>query len=301
MRVLVAGGTGFIGSALVRALRGDGHSVTVLTRNPDKARLPDGVRAAGWDARSPAGWGHLIEETDAVVNLVGENLGGGLWTAKRKQRIRDSRINAGRAISQAIQAARQRPAVLVQSSGIGYYGFSGDTFVDEASPAGSDWLAQVSVAWEDSTRAVEDLGVRRVVARNALVLHGREGIFPLVLLPFRLFVGGPIGSGRQWFPWIHLDDAVQATLFLIKNQDASGVYNFSAPDPVTNDKLGKTIARVMRRPYYFPVPAIAMKTVLGELSTLVLEGQRAVPARLQELGYIFRFPTMEGALIDLLR
>lgn len=301
MRVLVAGGTGFIGSALVQALRGDGHAVTILTRSPEKARLPDGVRAAGWDARSAAGWGHLMEETDAVVNLVGENLGGGLWTAKRKQRIRDSRVNAGIAISEAIQAANHRPAVLVQSSGIGYYGFSGDTFVDENSPAGSDFLAQVSVAWEDSTRAVEDLGVRRVVTRNSLVLHGSEGIFPLVLLPFRLFVGGPVGSGRQWFPWIHLDDAVQAILFLLKNDAASGVYNFCAPDPVTNARLGKTIARVMRRPYYLPVPAFAMKAVLGELSTLVLEGQRAVPARLQELGYIFRFPTLEGALLDLLR
>lgn len=301
MRILIAGGTGFIGTALVQALRGDGHSVTVLTRSPEKARLPEGVRSAGWDAHSAAGWGHLIEETDAVVNLVGENLGGGLWTAKRKQRILDSRVNAGRAISEAVQAARQRPAVLVQSSGIGYYGFSGNRFVSEDSPAGSDYLAQVSVAWEDSTRAVEELGVRRVVTRNSLVLHGSEGIFPLVLLPFRLFVGGPLGSGQQWFPWIHLDDAVQAMLFLIKNQDASGVYNFSAPDPVTNAKLGKTIARVMRRPYYFPVPAFAMKAVLGELSTLVLEGQRAVPARLQELGYIFRFPTLEGALVDLLR
>lgn len=300
MRIVVAGGSGFIGSALTRVLLADGHTLTVLTRRPDQARLPAGAQALGWNLDSPQGWGQVIERADAVVNLVGENLGGGLWTAQRKKRILESRVRAGAVLRAAIEQARQRPAVLVQASGIGHYGFSGDTPVTEASPAGSDFLAQVTVAWEESTRAVEGLGVRRVVMRNALVLHAREGVFPLVLLPFRLFVGGPVGSGRQWFPWIHLDDEVQGILHLIKNENTSGAYDFAAPDAVTNAQLGKTIARVMRRPYYFPVPAFAMRAVLGELSTLVLEGQRAYPTRLLESGYHFRFPTLEGALRDLL-
>ncbi len=302
MRVMVAGGSGFIGSRLVARLLAGDHVVTVLSRRPEQARLPSGARALGWDGRSARGeWVTAMSTTDAVINLVGENLGGGRWTAERKRRIRESRVNAGQALAQAIAAAGRRPTVLVQASGIGHYGFSGNTPVTERSPAGEDFLAQVTVDWEASTQPVEALGVRRVVARNGLMLHGKQGIFPLVLLQFRLFVGGPLGSGRQWFPWMHVDDAVAAMLFLMERDSAGGAYNFVAPDVVTNAQVGKTIARVMRRPYYFPVPAFAMKLALGEMSGLVLEGQRAEPARLLEAGYPFRFPTLQGALEDLLR
>lgn len=299
MRIVIAGGSGFIGTALTRVLLADGHQVIVLTRRPEQARLPVGAQAVGWNLDSPAGWGQVVDGAGAVINLVGENLGGGLWTADRKKRIRESRVRAGQALVAAVETVNRRPEVLVQASGIGYYGFTGNTPVTESSPPGSDFLARVSVDWEDSTRPVEALGVRRVITRNSLVLHGQEGIFPLVLLPFRLFVGGPVGSGQQWFPWIHLDDQVHAILHLINTSAASGAYDFVAPDAVTNAQLGKTIARVLHRPYYFPVPAFAMRAVLGELSTLVLEGQRAHPTRLLESGYRFRFPTLEGALRDL--
>jgi len=299
VRIVIAGGSGFIGTALTRVLLADGHQIVVLTRRPDQARLPVGAQAMGWNLDSPAGWGQVVDGAGAVINLVGENLGGGLWTAERKKRIRESRVRAGQALVTAIETVSRRPEVLIQASGIGYYGFTGNTPITESSPPGSDFLAQVSVAWEESTRPVEALGVRRVITRNSLVLHGREGIFPLVLLPFRLFVGGPVGSGQQWFPWIHLDDQVHAILHLINTPSASGAYDFAAPDAVTNAQLGKTIARVLHRPYYFPVPAFAMRAVLGELSTLVLEGQRAHPTRLLESGYRFRFPTLEGALRDL--
>ena len=299
MRIVIAGGSGFIGTALTRVLLADGHQVIVLTRRPEQARLPVGAQAVGWNLDSPAGWGQVVDGAGAVINLVGENLGGGLWTADRKKRIRESRVRAGQALVAAVETVNRRPEVLVQASGIGYYGFTGNTPVTESSPPGSDFLARVSVDWEDSTRPVEALGVRRVITRNSLVLHGQEGIFPLVLLTFRLFVGGPVGSGQQWFPWIHLDDQVHAILHLINTSAASGAYDFAAPDAVTNAQLGKTIARVLHRPYYFPVPAFAMRAVLGELSTLVLEGQRAHPTRLLESGYRFRFPTLEGALRDL--
>jgi len=301
MRIILAGGSGFIGAALTRALLAGGHEVTVLSRSPEAARLPAGAQAVGWDARTPKGWEAQLECADAVVNLVGENLGSGLWTAARKRRILDSRQQSGQAILAAIQQAATRPRVVVQASGIGYYGFSGDQVVTEQSPIGSDFLAQVCQHWEGATRPVQDLGVRWAATRNGLVLHPRKGVFPLVLLPFRLFVGGPLGSGSQWFPWIHLADQVEGIIHLLNNDNAAGVFNFVAPDLVTNARLGKAIARVMRRPYWFPVPAFAMRLVLGELSTLVLEGQRAQPVRLMASGYNFKFPTLDAALRDMLQ
>lgn len=300
MRVIIAGGTGFLGKALMRALLSDGHQVWILSRNPEKARGTGGAELVQWDARTAQGWGKLVEQADAIINLVGENLGSWPWTEERKARIRNSRVNAGQAIVSAIEQASHRPGVLMQASGIGHYGITGDHVVTEADPPGNDFLAQVTVDWENSTRRVEDLGVRRIITRNALVLDKSEGIFPLVLLPFKLFGGGPLGSGKQWFPWIHRDDEVQGILFLMNKDNAYGAYNFTAPEQVTNAQVGKTIARVMRRPYWFPAPAFAMKTALGEMSQLVLEGQRAVPERLLAEGYKFRFPQLDGALRDLL-
>ncbi len=301
MKIILAGGSGFIGRALARTLLAGGHQVWALTRRPDEVRLPQGAQAAGWDARTPAGWGELVEQADAIVNLAGENLGRWPWNAARKRRILASRENAGRAILDAVRQAHHRPRVVVQASGIGYYGLTGDRVVTEQDPPGTDFLGQVCVAWEGATRPVEELGVRWTAMRSGLVLHGRESIFPLVLLPFRLFVGGPLGSGRQWFPWIHLDDEVQGIRFLLENEDVAGPYNFVAPELVTNAQLGRSIAKVMRRPYYFPVPGFALRLALGDMGLLVLDGQRALPLRLQEAGYLYRFPTIEGTLRDLLR
>lgn len=300
MRVIIAGGTGFIGRALTRALIDEGHRVAILSRNPAPAQALGGVEWALWDARTPKGWEYLVEEADAVINLVGENIGGGRWTRERKARIRASRINAGQAITHAIEAASHRPAVLIQASGIGYYGFTGDQTVTEQSPAGDDFLSRVSVAWEESTKRVEALGVRQAITRNALVLDKQDGVFPLVLLPFRLFAGGPVGNGRQWFPWIHREDEVGVILFLMKNETANGAYNSVAPEAVTNAQLGRIIAKVMHRPYWMPAPGFALKAVLGEMSSLILTGQKAVPQRLEEAGYHFKFPRLQEALEDLL-
>ncbi len=301
MKIILAGGSGFLGTALARSLLAGGHSVWVLTRNPERAQVPQGAQAVGWDGRTPAGWGHLMEEADAVVNLVGENLGNWPWNAERKRRILSSRVNAGQALLEAVRQAAHRPSVLLQASGIGYYGLSGDRVVTEKDAPGTDFLAQVCVAWEGATRPVEELGVRWAATRNGLVLDARQSIFPLVLLPFRLFVGGPLGSGKQYFPWIHLDDQIQGMRFLLENEKASGAYNFVAPDLVTNAELGKAIAKAMRRPYYFPVPGYLLKLVLGDMSVLVLEGQRARPERLEQAGYQYRFPDLAGALRDMLR
>ncbi len=307
MRVLITGGTGLIGSALAAELAGAGHEVIVLSRNPDRATgLPAGVRAERWDGRTAQGWGHLADGAGAIVNLAGASIAGeGLlpsrWTPERKRLILQSRLDAGRAVVEAVQQAAQKPSVVVQASGIGIYGFAGDRVVDESAPPGDDWLAQVAVQWEAATAPVEAMGVRRVVIRTAVVFARDGGVLPLMLLPFRLFVGGPIGSGRQYVPWIHIADEVGAIRFLIKHPDARGPFNLVAPDILSNAEMSRVIARVLRRPSWLPLPAFAMRLLFGEVSTLLLEGQRAVPERLRGLGYTFRFPTLESALQDLTR
>jgi hypothetical protein len=300
MKVLITGGTGLIGSALSRELAAAGHEVVVLTRDPARAgALPPGVTAAGWDGRTAAGWGHLAAGAGGIVHLAGENIAAGRWTAERKRRIRDSRVRSGEAVMAAIRAAAPRPAVLLQASGVGYYG-PGDEPVDESAPPGGDFLARVCVDWEAATAEVEALGVRRAVLRTAVVLAREGGALPKMLLPFRLFAGGPVGSGRQQLSWIHLADETGAIRFLLERDDASGPFNLSAPEPVSNREFARTAGRVLGRPSVLPTPAPAMRLLLGEMADMLLIGRRALPARLLALGYRFRFPALEGALQDLL-
>jgi hypothetical protein len=305
MRVVIAGGSGLIGRALSDALRADGHAVAILSRDPARCTTPDGVDVRRWDARTADGWLDLVESADAVVNLAGENLAGsGLlparWNAAQKDRIRDSRIEAGRAIVQAFLAAKTRPQVLVQASGVGYYGALGDEPVTEEAPPGDDFLARLAIDWEASTQPLETLGVRRVVVRTGVVLSRDGGAFPRLALPYRLFAGGPLGSGRQWVPWVHLADEVSAIRFLMDQPHATGAFNLTAPEPVINRELGRVLGRVLSRPSLFPAPALLLRALLGEVADLVLTGQRAVPSRLQALGFRFRYPTLEPALRDLL-
>jgi len=299
-RVIITGGTGLIGRALATELVAAGHEVVVLSRDPQRARgLPPGVRAEKWDGRTAQGWAPLADGAYAIVNLAGENLAGGRWTAVRKERIRHSRLNAGQAVVEAARAAARKPAVVVQASGIGYYGPRGDEEVTEEAPPGSDFLGRLAVEWEASTASVEALGVRRVVVRTGVVLSLEGGALPRLALPFRFFLGGPLGSGRQWTPWIHIADEVGAIRFLLEQDGARGPYNLSAPHPVTNRELARALGRAMRRPAWFPIPALALKLVLGEMSAVLLTGQRAVPKRLLEEGFAFRFPDVEAALQSL--
>jgi len=300
MRVIITGGAGLIGRALTANLTADGNEVIILSRAPERATdLPAGVRAERWDARSADGWGGVADGCDAIVNLAGESLSA-RWTAKRKRRIRESRLNGGQAVVEAVERARVKPRVVIQASGAGYYGPRGDEEVLEDAPAGSDFLGRTAVEWENSTAAVESLGVRRAVIRSGVVLSTTGGAFPLMLLPFRLFAGGPFGSGRQWFPWIHIADQVRAIRFLIENDAAQGPFNLTAPGPVTNADFGRALGRVLRRPSFVPAPAFALRLFLGEMSTVLLDGQRAVPRHMLDLGFTFRFPEVEAALRDLL-
>lgn len=298
-RVVITGGTGLIGRALAADLAAHGYEVAVLSRSAGRpAGLADGVQLVQWDGRSAAGWGRWADGATAIVNLAGATISA-RWTAKHKRAIRESRLNAARAVVEAVEGARVRPRVLIQASGVGYYGARGDEEIAEDEPPGGDFLSRFAVEWEGATAAVEALGVRRAVIRSGVVLSAAGGALPLMALPFRFFVGGPLGSGRQWVPWIHIADEVAAIRFLIEDERASGPFNLVAPGALTNAAFSRVLARVLRRPALFPVPAFAMRLLLGEMSIILLKGQRAVPRRLLTLGFAFRFPDTEAALRDL--
>lgn len=302
MKAVITGGTGLIGRALAADLAADGWDVVVLTRRPEAAGpLPQGVRPVRWDGRSAQGWGEVVDGATAVVNLAGENISARRWTEAQKRRIRESRVNAGRAVVEAIDRAVVKPVVLVQASAIGIYGDRGSEELDERSAPGEGFLPDVCQDWERSTQEVEAMGVRRAVARMGVVLSLDGGALPRMLLPFRLFVGGPLGDGSQWFPWIHIQDEVRALRFLIEHDGASGVFNLTAPQPVTNRELSRAIGRVMRRPALVPTPRLALKLVFGEMAAVLLDSQRVVPRRLLDAGFVFRFPDITTALQDLLR
>jgi len=302
MKVIITGGTGMIGRALARELVDNDHSVFILTRTPHLVKnLPPGVEALGWDSSTAQGWDHLVDGDTAIVNLAGANVAAGRWTAARKQEILQSRVEAGQAVVQAVEAASAKPAVVIQSSAVGYYGPSSDPRLTEKAPPGDDFLARVCVEWEASTAPVEAMGVRRAIIRTGIVLSAKDGALPRMLLPFKLFIGGPLGTGRQGFPWIHLADEVAAIRFLLEQPQASGAFNLAAPNPLSNADFGRALGRVLRRPAIVPTPALPLKLAFGEMASVLLEGQYAVPHRLQELGFQFRFSQAEAALQDLLR
>jgi uncharacterized protein len=301
MRIILTGGTGLIGRALAANLVADGHETIVLTRNPSAStRLPSAVKLVNWDAATATGWGEFVDGADAIVNLAGEGIADGRWSEKRKERIYASRVNAGAAVMQAIEAAERKPKVLIQSSAVGYYGPSTDRILTEDAAPGADFLSQVCFDWEASTAGAERYGVRRVVIRTGIVLSNDGGAWPKIVLPFRLFAGGQIGSGRQYWPWIHLDDEVAAIRFLIENPETSGVFNLSAPTPLANREFASKLGAVMGRPAFLPAPAFALQLVFGEMSTVLLDGQRAVPQRLEQAGFRFRYPEAEAAFRALL-
>ncbi len=300
MKVLITGGTGLIGHALIDELTRTGHRPIILSRQPrERLDLPDDVESTQWDGQTLDHHTSGIEEVDALVNLAAENIGSGLWTRTRRERILESRLRVGQAVTEAIARADHRPQVVVQASAIGYYGFATESARDETSPPGSDWLANVAVQWEASTAGVESYGTRQVILRTGVVLSREGGAMTRMALPFRLLVGGPLGKGTQVISWIHIRDEAAAIRFLIEHPDARGPYNLTAPHPVTNAAFGRALAAVMHRPYWLRAPGWALRLVLGDLSQVVLEGQRVIPRRLQDLGFDFRYPNLYPALSEL--
>lgn len=302
MRVIITGGTGLIGQPLSKALVADGHEVIILSRAPESVKnAPAGVKLQKWDGKSAEGWGELADGAGAIINLAGAGIADQRWSQERKREIRQSRIDAGKAVMEAITAASTKPRVLIQSSAVGYYGTqTGDAQVTESFSPGGDFLSKVCFDWEASTAPASKQGVRRAVIRTGVVLSNEGGAFPRQVLPFKLFAGGPVGSGKQWYPWIHIDDEVRAIQCLLTNENAEGPFNLSAPNPVTNKEFGKLIGEVLGRPSIMPAPAFAMQIVFGEMAMILLEGQRAVPQRLLEMGFKFKYETALAALQNLL-
>ncbi len=301
MRILITGGTGLIGRALIENLSSADHQMVVLSRNPARVQgMPPDVRLVQWDARTAAGWAEFADGAGAIVNLAGAGVADARWTAERKRTIRQSRLDAGAAVVEAVEQAGQKPGVVVQASAVGYYGPRGAEDITESAAPGDDFLAKVCIDWEASTAPVEAAGVRRAVIRIGIVLSPEGGALPRMMLPFKLFVGGPLGSGRQPFPWVHIEDVARAIRFLIETPETNGAFTLTAPTPPTNAEFSRALGRAMGRPMWLPVPGFALRLLFGEMAQTLLSGQRAVPERLQAAGFTFHFSGAEAALRDLL-
>jgi len=295
MKVTMTGATGLIGSRLVAALRARGDEVSVLSRNPDAARERLGVEAVRWNPELEPAPVAALAGRDAVVHLAGEGVAQ-RWTDATKRAIRRSREGGTANLVAGLREAEPRPSALVSSSAAGFYGPRGEERLDESAPPGSDFLAQVCVAWEKSADAARELGVRVVKVRTGVVLDSSAGALKTMLPPFRLGVGGPVAGGRQYLPWIHVDDVVGIYLAALDGAEWSDAVNASAPEPATNRDFSRALGRALRRPAVLPVPALALRALYGDMAEMVTEGQRAIPARALELGYSFRHPDLDEAL-----
>ncbi|WP_414514911.1 TIGR01777 family oxidoreductase [Nostoc sp. PCC 9305] len=305
MKVAITGATGFVGSRLVQRLQGEGHKTVVLTRNTTFAQkvfpseaFPN-VEIVAYTPNASGSWQSVIANCDGVVNLAGEPIGEGRWTPERKQEILNSRKLGTQKIVEAIANANPQPSVLINASAIGYYGTSETTTFDETSQSGNDFLAQVCQAWEAEARKVKDAGVRLVILRFGIVL-GNGGALGKMIPPFKLFAGGPIGSGRQWFSWIHVDDLVNLILQALTKPEIEGVYNATAPNPVRMADLSQALGQVMNRPSWLPVPAFAIEALLGDGAIVVLEGQQVIPKRTVQTGFEYKYPNLQSALTQIL-
>ncbi len=306
MRIVIAGGRGFLGRSLTDVLGRDRHDLTILTRHaPRAADAPaiPGVRTMAWSPDGSVGpWASALDGADAVINLAGESIGEGRWSAARKAAILDSRVRATRSLVAAITQAPSPPHTLLSASAVGYYGSRGDEVLTEAASAGADFLAGVCAQWEEEATRAKSPRTRVITVRTGLVLDRHAGALPRMLTPFRFGAGGRLGSGRQYWPWIHRQDWVALVRFLLLNQSAAGPVNASAPLPVTNAEFTAALGRAMRRPALMPAPGFMLRIVLGEMAdALLLSSQRVAPTKAQELGFTFTYPRIDQALEDILR
>ena len=292
---MIAGGTGFLGQKLGARLVAEGHQVQTLTRRP--ARSPDQIT---WNPDgSPGGLPAHLEGADAIVNLAGENLADGRWTAARKAALVSSRVLPTRTLARAIAACTRPPEVFISASAVGYYGPHGDEPVTEATPAGTDFLARLCVDWELEARAVDVARTRLAIVRSGIALAEDGGALQKMLLPFKLGLGATLGSGRQFISWIHVDDWTAMVSWLIRDDRATGAFNVTSPAPVTNHTFTRTLGRVLNRPAFLPAPGFAMRAVLGEMADMLLHGQRVMPVHAEQSGFQFTHRALEPALQSL--
>jgi uncharacterized protein len=303
MKIVIAGGTGFLGGPLAEMYAEEGHDVRVLTRSlvPGESRHDPGtgvpgITRVGWTADGAAGpWAGVLDGADAVINLAGESLAAKRWSPATKARFRESRILATRSLTAAIAAVPRRPAVFVSGSAVGYYGPSDSTPLTESDPAGRDFLAQLCVDWEQEARKAESTGIRVVLLRTGIVLERSGGALPEMMAPFRYFVGGRLGSGRQYMSWIHRLDWIEIVRWIVHTSSIVGPVNATAPHPVTNRHMARSLGRAMKRPSFIPAPAFALRVIVGEFAESLVTGQRVLPDRVQKAGYHFRYPEIEQA------
>jgi hypothetical protein len=298
MKVVVSGGTGFIGQALCRSLARQGMSVTILSRNPLQAKplQNHAVKVVEWDGMTRAGWEHELASATAVINLAGEPIAGGRWTQKRKELIVDSRVKATRLLAQAISGLTDKPRLLINASGIGYYGTSQEIRFDERNGPGSDFFSDLCAAWEEAALTAQPAGVRVVCLRIGMVLEKDGGALAKMLPPFKVFMGGPIMPGTQWVSWIHRADLIGLIEWSLVHDQVAGPVNAVAPDAVTMKEFCQMLGKALRRPSWLPVPGFALRLAFGELASFMTTGQRVIPKVALDGGYQFRFPRLDSAL-----
>lgn len=297
MKIAIAGGTGFVGRALCKTFFREGHEIIVLTRNKRK-KTHSNITYAEWlnDKELDAS---IFNDVNVIINLAGESINA-RWTKKKKAQILNSRLTAVKAIHKLIQQLEKKPNVYIQASAIGFYGTSEtETFTEQASKPGHDFLAHVASKWEEAGKVIENEGIRTVYMRFGLILSKDDGALPRIILPYKWFFGGKLGKGNQWASWVHIEDVCSMIRFAIENENINGPLNVTAPNPVTMNELGKTAAKILKRPHWLSVPAFALKLILGEMSTLVLDGQRVLPEKALENGFHFQFETLDEALENL--
>ncbi|WP_079479373.1 TIGR01777 family oxidoreductase [Halobacillus salinus] len=300
MNIVVTGGTGFVGRQLTDHLVKQGHHVYILTRSPEKHSDTESITYVGWLHESYNPVEHL-PYIHAIVNLAGESLNSGRWTEEKKQAILNSRVQATEGVIDLIDKMQDKPNVLVNASAVGFYGRSKTkTFTEETTEAGRDFLASVVEEWEERAEAAKEYDVRTVFVRFGIIL-GEEGALPKMIIPYKMMIGGNLGSGEQWMSWIHVDDVVGLIDFSIHHEDVNGPLNGTAPNPKRNKDFGRILSTVLNRPHWIPAPSFALKLALGEMSTLLLDGQSVIPKKAIEHGYNFRYPELRPALASILK
>ena len=300
MKVFITGGTGFVGTQITSRLIQEGHQVTILTRSLKGAKgSSPGISYLEGDPTKEGPWQEAIKTHDAVINLAGASIFS-KWTEEHKKAIRESRVNTTRNIVEGMPSHPERPFTLFSTSAVGYYGFCADEERTEESPPGNDFLARTAVEWEGEALKAREKGARVVITRFGIVMGEKGGALSQMIPLFKKYIGGPIGSGKQWFSWVHIKDLVEAFVFLIKHPEISGPVNVCSPNPVRNRDLAKALGKALHRPSFFPAPGFMVKLVLGEFGSVILQGQRVIPKRLLENGFVFRYPDIGKALQGIL-
>lgn len=302
MKIAVTGATGLIGTKLCGELIKSGNSLIIFSGRSGRAKkiIPGASEYIPWNYRNPDEWGYAMEGVDGVIHLAGANISGKRWDKKYKEEILNSRKISTRNIVKVLSGLKKKPECFICSSGVNYYSESGDKILDENAGSGNDFLARVCVTWEEEAGRAAESGIRTVSIRTGVVLSREGGALPKMMFPFKMFAGGPVGNGRQWFPWIHIEDLVSIYLFALKERSINNAVNASAPNPVTMSEFAKTLGGEMKRPSFFKVPVFALRLVIGESAEAVTASMRTVPSKLSGQGFKFKFEYLDRALEDLI-